>query len=341
MHSLIAPLITEALDTLLREDIENESTKSGILRGGNSGIYVKETNKVYGKCARQTYARFKGIELQSIDPSRKLMFMAGVGNEDLWMQMLKKSFTGIIKAEEEVPTSWQTDDGTLVTGRPDIVLCKENGEAVRGIELKLVCSVWTAREVLFEDTPKFEHLCQAAHYSWQLDVPFELWYTSRADFHMNPILERLVPKDSPHVEYGTYSLEPSTRSKTGYTKKRLSELDLATKSYNKIVRDPLKILPFMTGFTLSWAADGFLEYTSVQTGRTTKTIITKQRIKDFYELITRMDKEKILPPLVNGIKGNGEKLNYNPEIYSPLAQINQNYTDYDSWVRALNSFSKK
>ena len=350
-ESLIAPLVEEGLDKLLQRDIENESTKAGILRGGNTGIYIKETNQIFGKCARQTFARFKGITLEQIDPSRKLMFMAGVGNEDLWIDMLKESYTGVIKAEEETPTSWKTAKGTLVTGRPDIVLCKEDSTPVRGIELKLVCSVWTARDTLFEDTPKFEHLCQSAHYSWQLDVPFELWYTSRSDYHMNPILERLMPKDSPYIEYAYYTLTPSTRAKSGYSKKRIDKqfLNDIKSTYkgmelngDRVVRDPLKILPFMVGFVLTWAPNGHLVYTSVSTGNTVETIITKQRIKDFYELVDTMEETQTLPPLVTGIKGNGEKLNYSPEMYSALAEINQQTSSFSSWWSLVEAkFSKE
>lgn len=338
--SLIAPLVEEGLDKLLQQDIDNESGKAGILRGGNTGIYIKETNQVYGKCARQTFTRFKGLKLEQIDPSRKLMFMAGVGNEDLWIQMLKESYQGVIKAEEQIPTKWQTDKGTLVTGRPDVVLCKEDGTPVRGIELKLVSSVWTARDVLFEDTPKFEHLCQAAHYSWQLDVPFELWYTSRSDYHMNPMLERLMPPNSPYIEYAYYTLTASTRAKSGYTKRRIDKQFLPDikDTYrgmmlgtDKVVRDPLKILPFMAGYVLTWNHKGFLTYTSVSTGKQTETIITKQRLKDYYELVDTIEESKTLPPLVIGVKGNGEKLNYSPEMYSPLAEINQKFLDFNSW----------
>jgi len=30
--------------------------------------------------------------------------------------------------------------------------------------------------------PKLVHLMQAGHYAWELGIPFQLWYTNRAEF---------------------------------------------------------------------------------------------------------------------------------------------------------------
>jgi hypothetical protein len=151
---------------------------------------------------------------------------------------------------------------------------------------------------------------------------------------MNPILERLLPKDSPWIEYGQYALTKSDRAKSGYSKKRLSELDIRMGFEGRLVKDPLKIHPFMAGYILTWEPDGHLYYESVQTGNKVKTLITVQRIVDYYELITRIEKEGILPPLPTGIKGDGKLLNYSLENYSPIAYLNYKYKTFNEWWEA-------
>ena len=205
--SKIKELYLAGLRARIKEHDDREKAKTGTLRGGNSGI-ITEGGIAAGACGRLTYLRAKGINPNPIEEERELMFAAGRSNEDSWLDALKRSYDGPILCEEEIPTHWITTEGTPVTGRPDIVLGKDDGVATEdtkysyspdeewndgparafaphlGIELKLVSSLWTARTVLIEDTPKIEHLIQSAHYSWQLDCPFELWYTSRADYHI-------------------------------------------------------------------------------------------------------------------------------------------------------------
>jgi hypothetical protein len=358
MTSLIKPLFEDGVEALLKKADEAEGEKVGVLRGGNTGIYIKEKNLVLGKCARETYLRYKGIQISDVDPSRKLMFEAGISNEDSWYTVLKEKWEGQIKREEEIPTSWKTSNGTLVTGRPDIVLCKDDGTPVKGIELKLACSIWTCRDILIEDTPKFPHLIQAAHYMWQVGCPFELWYTNRADFHPNEMVERLMPKYNsaefnrlrPYLEIVFYQM---VKSKMGNVyKKRLKvteeEFRDMADTYGfgwkegNVNPGVLKIYPFIAGYTLRWEKDGRLSYTSVQTGNSYTTEITAERIRDYFELVSRIEETGKLPPKVVGVKPNGERLNYDINDYSPIKEINDTYEKQglDVWLEKVIEFSK-
>lgn len=359
MTSLIKPLFDDGVEKLLREAELAEKEKHGTLRGGNTGIYIKEENKVYGKCAREAYLRYKGIQISEVDPSRKLMFEAGITNEDSWTNVLKQKWEGVIKCEEEIPTRWETESGIAVTGRPDIVLCKADGTPVRGIELKLASSIWTCRDILFEDTPKFIHLAQAAHYMWQVGCPFELWYTNRADFHPNEMVERCLPKYGterfnqlrPHFELVFYQM---VRSKNNNVYKK--RLKITEEKFQDMIKEYgygwqegnvnpgiLKIYPFIAGYTLRFDNEGFLHYTSVQTGETYKTIISIQRIKDFFELVSQVDITGKLPPRVIGCKPDGTPLNYDVNDYSPISEVNNLYEKkgLDVWLEKIKELSSQ
>lgn len=185
-------LFIQGSQNLIDKKQEEEKTKVGTLRAGNTGV-LTPTGKVAGTCHRKTFLRYKGIELEPEDISRKLMFDAGNGNEDLWVNVLEaaKEPGIVMRREEELGLEWSLPSGQKVSGRPDIVLGRNTSssasgepvwEPVRGIELKLVSSLWTARDVLLKGKPKTIHLMQAGHYSWKLGVPFEIWYASRATF---------------------------------------------------------------------------------------------------------------------------------------------------------------
>lgn len=359
MTSLIKPLFEDGVEKLLREAELAEGEKVGVLRGGNTGIYIKEKNLVLGKCARETYLRYKGIQISQVEPSRKLMFEAGITNEDSWTNVLKQKWEGQIKCEEEIPTSWKTDSGVLVTGRPDIVLCKEDGTPVRGIELKLASSIWTCRDVLIEDTPKFIHLTQAAHYMWQVGCPFELWYTNRADFHPNEMVERCLPKYNtpefnrlrPYLEIVFYQMVMSKNGNLYKKRLKVTEdkfremIDQHGYGWKEGNVNPgiLKIYPFIAGYTMKWEDNGKLSYTSVQTGITYDTEITVQRIKDYFELVASIDTTGVLPPRVVGIKPDGTKLNYDINDYSEIKEINDLYEKkgLDVWLEKVKELSSQ
>lgn len=327
---IVKSLYEKGLKSRINEGLENEASKAGILRGGNSGC-ITEDGTILGACPRVTYLRYKGIQADPIPDNRHIMFAAGLGNEDIWLDNLKRSYDGPILCEEDIPTKWETENGTFVTGRPDVVLCSSNDSneplPQLGIELKLISSVWTARDILIEDKPKVNHLIQAAHYSWQLDVPFELWYTSRVDWHPPDMMNRLLPRyGTPEwdrlVKYAQpkYSKWVMSRSGNMYKKEiPFEEFKPERQGYNEGDYSAyfLKLLPFIAGFTLAWGPNGRLTYTSVQTGISQETPITREGIKNYYEMISRIDETGILPPSPTNIKADGSK-SYDHAKYCPV-----------------------
>ena len=149
-----------------------EKDKEGTLRGGSSGALVGDD--VIGTCHRRSLARMLGFDPPT-DESSYDIFDAGFANEALWEEKLVAGWPGEVKFEEEIPIKWEVN-GVTVSGRPDAVLMKD-GKPFHGIELKGVFSYNTATSLLYEGDPKTDNLVQAAHYSWQLGVPYSLIYT--------------------------------------------------------------------------------------------------------------------------------------------------------------------
>ena len=173
-----------------------EKEKIGTLRAGSAGAVIGP--KIFGECHRKALARHLGVEGERDLPT-KLMFAAGVTNEDSWVEVLAAGYgVGIIKRESEIPVSFSVD-GVTVTGRPDIVLCDPAGVPKFGIELKGVFSVNTARDVLLLGKPKIPNLIQAAVYMRELGVPYALTYTSRCYWKLDFSERRKFPQ----VKYGT------------------------------------------------------------------------------------------------------------------------------------------
>ena len=52
-----------------------------------------------------------------------------------------------------------------------------------GVELKGIQSAYKAKLISESGAPSSDHLCQAAHYSWQLSIPFYVTYASYASFY--------------------------------------------------------------------------------------------------------------------------------------------------------------
>jgi hypothetical protein len=300
MSSVVSELYLKGLQDRIAEGDAREKEKVGVLRGGNSGIITPE-GRVIGACPRLAYLRYKGYNLSDIEPMRHLMFAAGLSNEDIWVDVLKRSWDGPILTEEDVPTKWETENGIAVTGRPDIVLCdfvsgidgpRTSHEPKLGLELKLISSLWTARNVLIEDMPKYNHVIQAAHYSWQLGIPFELWYTCRAD----------------------YAVGGSDWEKRLFSKgKDLESVELNDKGNIK------KITQFIRGFKLDWQQDGKLVVTSVETGKQYDTLVTAANIERFYNTVACMDDTNQLPPPPHEIKLDG-KNTYPHHKYCPICK---------------------
>jgi len=325
MNDSTYSIIRAGLRALKAEHSEREVAKLGVLRAGSTGIVLSD-GAVAGKCARQTYLRLEGIDADELDESREFMFAAGRSNEDIWVELLVRG--GIprdhIKREDEVPISWTTKSGRLVSGRPDIVLGRPNDAGVwtpyKGLELKLVSSLWSARDVALKGEPKSMHLMQAAHYFWKLGVPaFELWYTSRADFA---------------IPFGKFWPNPGEKGSEYLVYKN---------------GKALKLVPFKVGYELRWSTDGVdrLEFKRVvETGgmpyRWQGTIITKKGIEDYFELVDAIanDLSDELPPRPENLTATGELGNYSICDYCPLSQVCDKREDAGkaAWVKAVKEW---
>lgn len=322
-------LVQDGLRKLKTDHSALEKTKLGILRAGNTGIVLEEGGEqiVVGKCARQTYLRLIGIDAGEDDPSREFMFAAGRTNEDSWTDLFLKA--GIpaaqIKREEEIPISWKTKSGRTVSGRPDIVLLDEKGKPERVIELKLVSSLWTGRDVAIgrkptkdnpagqAAAPKAMHLMQAAHYSWQLDAPAEIWYTCRADFHLpfGNFWPALGEAGSEYFEYKDSK--------------------------------PLKMKPFIVGFETEWRG-GDMYYRSIGAGTPghwVKSIVTKQGIADYFELVDSVALHQFMPPRPVNLTATGSAASYSICQYCPLEQVcdKRENGGLDKWVEEVVKWS--
>lgn len=256
------------------------------------------SNEVVGKCHRTAHLRSLGLQ-EAVKHSDKLMFEAGFANEDIWVNVLGKSWNGVILCEEEIPTHWLTDNNIPVTGRPDVVLCKESGEPELGLELKLVSSPWSAYNKAVKEIPDIEHICQAAHYMWQLNVPYKLCYTSRANYSLG-----------------------FAGMKTNWVKKAGQYLN----------ENQFKALPFIIEIDM-WIEDGVVWYQGWD--NPVKTIITVDGIKEFYERVSQIEQRQSLGPRPTGryADGSPKEAGKSQCDYCPFLEICNDYeTDYDRWV---------
>lgn len=293
--------------------LEEEKDKRGILRAGNSGVMTPDGD-VAGACHRLAHLRSLGIDMDPPDDSRLIMFQLGTANEDVIYNDLihTKKDNEIILRETEIPISWTTSNGTKVTGRPDMVVLEQIGDArkaVFGVEIKSIASVWTSREVLFENKPKFEHLVQAAHYSWKLDCPFKLLYKQYANQAVPQWAHKFFPKrsekNSEHIEYNDKGEVKS-------------------------------IKPFEIVYELEWGTKvSTLRYRREGRSKWENTPIRLDDIERFYEFVSNMEKTKDLGPIPMTIGADGMEKNFSKCGYCALQDICKKETKYDNWLNAI------
>lgn len=269
---------------------EGETEKKGTLRGGSSGI-LTSTGEVYGTCPRISYLRKLGFQVE-VEPYADILFAAGYANEDIVAAELEAAGE-TIKREEEVPVVWSTENGTVVSGRPDIIIMDGETKKV-GLELKLISSIWTAKSVLGTYEPKSDHLIQAAHYSWQHEIPWKLLYANRAYWHIN--YNKFLTTAFQGNEY--------CEDKEGR---------------------PFRVLPAYLPFDVEWQ-EGSLYYSKEGVDDKIPTVITKEGIEAYYEAVSRLTPESNLPPIPVAKHVNGGK-SYKPCDYCPLAAVCEKYQE--------------
>jgi len=278
-----------------------EAAKLGNLRAGDSGAMTKQGD-VVGGCPRRAYVRsMLGIEAEVPEQNNLLMFEVGKANEVIWLDKLKRSWPGLIKQEEEIPISWTTGNGTKVTGRPDIVLCNAEGKPLLGIEHKAVCSLWTARDVTFEGTPKLKHLLQAAHYMWKLNVPYRLVYTQYVQYSFPDWAAKMFPAKHPAISLNDKG-------------------------------QPKAVLPHITIYELAFDKAGLIQYRIEGETRWTTAAVGRDDIERYYEFASVMAERKALGPRPAPVKADGSKAGYSDCNYCPLVDVCNSYENkWEKW----------
>lgn len=335
---------------LAKDKRSTEVGKQGTWRGGNSGIWLPDSEDVAGKCPRLSLLRFLGYEDEA-EEDKQLMFDGGFGNEDLWEKVLVPGLPPgtILLSEEDVPTCWELSSGEKVTGRPDLVICEEHTRnPIVGIELKLVCSLTTAKNVLFQNKPSLGHVIQAAHYSWQLGVPFELWYTSRVNYHILDWMASDFPKAGENLsEHCEYSLQKNVgqmeyKDKRGAVRKKAKWVTVKEEEYLQTPEDKRrekvkKTLPFRTGYQLDWR-DGVVWLRQLNASGEPiqdywESIVSESSIRNYYEQLSRCAIEKEVPPRAQTLEANGEKCYFSVCDYCKMQSTCDMFdTDFGQWL---------
>lgn len=266
-----------------------EADKLGTLRGGETGIVLPSGAVGSDKCVRHVYLRSKGLKAEINDENRELMFAAGRSNEDNWVDALSRVWDGKIRCEEDIPTKWFTQNGIAVTGRPDIILCNNNYQPEYGLELKNVSSIWTARQIL-QGRPRVKAIMQAAHYSMALNfLPFSVCYTSRSDWHPGRGA-KYWPENIPEGVYNGEWL--------------------------------FKVGPFNREWKLRWVWPGGSKGDAVLMLNDRPTVITDRNIREYYELLSKLDDEGAQFPVdtvhFDPYSGEVDKDTWTPDKYCKL-----------------------
>lgn len=301
----------------------------GNLRAGNSGI-MSDDGDVAGSCHRVAHLRQLGIVIEEPLDSTQIMWQLGTVNEEIVYRDLMRTLSPgeIVLREEEIPIEWMTENGTKVTGRPDIVICTTTAGVlapapVLGIEVKSVASVWTSREVLFEGRPKMEHLIQAGHYSWKLGVPFRLLYKQYQNQAIPSWAQKFFPKAG--REYSEY---------VEYKEKG----------------DIKHILPFEISYSLEWDKKGVLKYRreyadmSRTVGPWQKSLVTQADIERYYEFISEMAETGSLGPRPMTVDSAGKEKNFSTCDYCPLQGIcdatEERGLSYGDWLERVQTHAR-
>ena len=279
---------------MLKQHRDDDLNNPPALRGGQSGCMYK--GFVIGINPKEAVLRY--LKLQSPTTfDERLLFDAGFGNEDSHNALLKAAGADF-KCEEEIPISWTTDNGYLVTGRPDRALI-QNGALACVIEEKQIASSWKTKTLSNWGLgqPKPENVAQAAHYMWQHgSIPGLLVYTSRAWHALKAKEEDLAQAEHRAILGGG-----------GWT---------------------YGVKPFVSLYELEWRDEVLY-----MDGK--KTVITVQGIKDYYVMLGDCLTNKTIPDFHYKDMWGGTVNKKKHEQYFEWADVPTD--DWDEWVNEIKS----
>jgi hypothetical protein len=275
----------------------------GDFRGGNSGC-MTEDGRIIGSSPRTAVLRHLGIEIPTTLDD-ELIFHAGYSNENQWVDLLE--LAGVpTKQEEEIPIVWSLPDGSTITGRPDMVVMKDedNEQPLYGIELKLISSngkmVRHAHFGLANPIPY--QVCQSAHYSSKMGVDWVLAYTNRAHFTSFYF-------GASNWQFNREEIEPHRSC-------------IVDDKSGKVVN----VKPFISLYDITWDGD-----TCLVDGK--PTIITASGIERFYQYCSDCVRDKVIPSHGDtlDIWGVKEKKQSPHVMYDDFAEASTNM-GFDQWV---------
>lgn len=332
----IRELHRRGLSHYINEHEEADRDKVGTLRGGNAGSLPVKGVPI-GNCPRLAHLRRVGISVEPGDEQSQTMHDGGLANEEIFFERVNRGLPDgySLVHEEDHPSSWNTNRGTAVTGRPDGILLGPDGIARRGIELKGVFSFTTAVKVL-TDKPKIDNLIQSAQYMMALELPeYELVYVNRNWFAVPEDRARLVPMFSPHVQYNYFKYRPYLRDPSKFTCARIDREEFESVERIEYISagrhgrvpeylvKPANILPFTASYLLRFNDNGKLEWKRTEDGAEwVTTRVTRDSIINYYEVTDSLtDPDASLPPRIKKADSKGYPSNYNACDYCSLSSI--------------------
>ena len=326
----IRDILHEVISTEQEKHLQKEVAKRGVLRAGNTGIVLQDTGETAGSCQRVAHLRSAlGIQLEAPTDANLLMWDGGIWNESYWLEKLKLHYGAErLKCEEEIPIKWNLPDGTPVSGRPDIVILNQDMQSpMLGLELKKICSVWTARDVSFDrgipKGPKLAHLCQAAHYSKVLGgdagpLPYKIIYTNYDNFASPLSFASAGTKEKMEKVMFPRPGEPGSEN-----------CEYNDAGWLKNVK------PHHTIYDIAWDGDHVLYREEGAHGEWTSTPVTWSGIVAYYQSVVNVPKD--LGPRPKTLSAVGTKLNYTTCGYCPAKDVCDTHEKkgYNQWLQAI------
>jgi hypothetical protein len=321
-------------DDLQYSEAEKERAEEKLdLRVGNTGI--KLGGPCIGSCPRKALLRKYGVTFK-IDKSSEVMFEQGRAMEDVVKAKLERQLPAgyTVTGDDENSLETQLTENTVVSGRPDLFIKDTSGELLLAIELKTLCSVYTAISVIHEGAPKFANLAQAANYLLLSGLPsYKLVYIQSVDF------------EAPFFTKGRYGFPPPEKWRQENCK-RPDLVDYRPEGRKgQEVLKPFKLRPTRVAYDLEFTEEGVLRYREEgSVGPWTDTIITEKSIADYFFAVEAQDEEKKLAdrPEVRTPAGELGTFSFCDPKYCELSGVcDKLERNFEKWLTAAKEFANK